>query len=46
MKILGCAGAQIKKVKRNFLYREAAKAYKRSGTAQSEAATTLKCLHC
>lgn len=34
MKILGFVRAQIKKVKKNFLYGEAAKVYKRNGTAR------------
>ena len=41
MKILGFVRAQIKKVKKTFLYREAAEVYKRNGTAWTQAATTL-----
>lgn len=41
MKILDFVRAQIKKVKKDFLYREAAKVYRRNGTAWRRAATTL-----
>lgn len=48
MKILGFMRVWIKKVKKKFLCREAAKVYKLNGTAQRGTATILQlqCLHC
>lgn len=47
MKIPGFARAQIRKAKKNVLYREAAKVYKRNASAQREATTLqLQCLYC
>lgn len=47
MKIPGFARAQIRKAKKNVLYREAAKVYKRNVSAQREATTLqLQCLYC
>lgn len=47
MKSPGFARAQIRKAKKNVLYRPAAQVYIRNGFAQREATTLqLQCLHC